>query len=100
MTKDTRVTISMAPDPPPQRESVRRHTTQAFPAYEPPPDPRLWRFVAGGLIAMALLAPLVRSVCAQETTTSTEEPGVGVRHEQRGTTWYHCEPWIQRALRR
>ena len=81
-------------------DDARRHTTQSFPAYEPPANSPLWRLVAGGLIALALLAPLVRSVCAPETTTSVEESGMGVRHEQRGATWYHCEPWIQRALRR
>jgi len=37
-------------------------------------------------------------VCSQEVP-GTNESGLGVRHEQRGKVWYHCEPWIRRALR-
>jgi hypothetical protein len=38
-------------------------------------------------------------VCAQEAPGANEWMR-GVRHEQRGKVWYHCEPWIRRAVRR
>jgi hypothetical protein len=79
---------------------VRRHTTQSVAAYEPPnTDKRLWWFIVAGLSALALVTPLLRSVCTPDAAMAAFETAAGVRHEQRGTVWYHCEPWIVRALR-
>lgn len=82
-----------------QASGVRRHTTQSFPAYEPEKDGlgRGWLLVVAGLVAVALVALAVRPVCAPDETAATHA-GFGVRHEQRGTVWYHCEPWVRRAL--
>ena len=37
-------------------------------------------------------------VCAQKAP-GTNEWMLGVRYEQRGKLWYHCEPGIPRAFR-
>jgi len=80
--------------------SVRHHTTQTVPAYEPQHDGvrRGWRFVVAGLFVMAIAAVSLRPVCRPDVA-GANEAGFGVRHEQRGARWYHCEPWIRRALR-
>ena len=84
----------------PTTGGIRRHTTQAVPAYEPPnAGRRLWWFVVAGLAALALAAPVLRSVCVPDAANAGGEAGFGVRHEQRGAVWYHCEPWLRRALR-
>jgi hypothetical protein len=46
----------------------------------------------------ALVSLLFVRVCAQEVPNMNEWMR-GVRHEQRGKVWYHCEPWIRRVLR-
>jgi hypothetical protein len=80
--------------------AVRHHTTQAHAAYDPPNTDvaRPWRLLVAGLLLVALVSLSVRSVCRPEVPGANEW-GFGVRHEQRGQSWYHCEPWIRRALR-
>lgn len=75
------------------------HTTRSHPAYEPRSDGirRGWLLVVAGLVLTALSAILLHPVCRPDAA-GDRESGFGVRHEQRGTTWYHCEPWIRRAL--
>ena len=78
----------------------RHHTTQSNPAYRPE-DERAWRgwpLVVVGLIAVGVLAIVLKPVCRPEGATSVEDAGFGVRHEQRGAAWDHCEPWLSRAL--
>jgi hypothetical protein len=77
----------------------RHHTTQSVPAYRPEKAGfgLAWALVVGGLVAVALLAVLIRPVCAPDDTAGGHA-GFGVRHEQRGTEWYHCEPWIRYVL--
>mgnify|MGYP003578678023 CR=1 FL=1 len=77
--------------------SIRHHTTQTHPAYEPPHDGvrRRWQLVVAALVVVALLALTVRPVCVPDGEGRVDEAGFGVRHERRGTTWYHCEPWIR-----
>ena len=76
-----------------------RHTTQPYPAYEPPRSDvtRPWRILVLGLWFVALAAVLLRPVCRPEVP-GAKEWARGVRHERRGKAWYHCEPWIRRAL--
>jgi hypothetical protein len=76
-----------------------QNTTQAHHAYEPPHDGvrRRWRMVIAGLLLTALTCLTLRPVC-QPDVAGAGEYGFWIRHEQRGTTWYHCEPWIRRAL--
>jgi len=80
---------------------VRSHTTQAHPAYEPSHSnvARPWQLLIAGLLLVAILSISVRSACLPEVPGANER-GLGVRHEQRGATWDHCEPWIRRAVRR
>ncbi len=75
------------------------HTTQSFPAYESPHgDVRpAWRLIVVGLLLVAVASVSLRRVCRPDVP-GTSEPRFGVRHEQRGTQWYHCEPWIRRVL--
>ena len=79
---------------------VRLHTTQAHPGYEAPHSDvsRPWQLVVVGLLLVAVASISVRSVCLSEVPGANER-GLGVRHERRGATWYHCEPWIRRVLR-
>lgn len=76
-----------------------RHTTQSHPAYEPEKQgvARVWVLVTACLLLTALASVFVRSACRPDVPGATES-GFGVRHEQRGTQWYHCEPWIRHAL--
>ncbi len=78
---------------------VRSHTTQVHPAYESPHSnvSRPWQLLIAGLLLVAILSISVRSVCLSEVPGANER-GLGVRHERRGATWYHCEPWIRRVL--
>jgi len=79
---------------------VVRHTTRPHAAYEPPPHSgvtRPWRLLVLGLWLVALAAISLRPVCRPEVPGANERAR-GVRHEKRGKSWYHCEPWIQRAL--
>jgi hypothetical protein len=79
--------------------NVVRHTTQPFPAYEPPNNAgRYWLLIAAGLGLTAIAALSVRPVCHPDAA-GANETGFGVRHEQRGRQWYHCEPWIRGVLR-
>jgi hypothetical protein len=73
--------------------------SSVHPAYEPPTPGVRWRwlFVIGALILTALVGLSVRPVC-HAAQPNPGETGFGVRHEQRGTLWYHCEPWIRRLL--
>ena len=50
-----------------------------------------------GLLVAALTSLLARPVCRPDFAGESEY-GFGVRHEQRGTVWYHCEPWIRRVM--
>jgi len=84
----------------PNATSTRPQTTQSFPAYEPHADISLaWRLVVAGLLLTGLVSLSSVRVCSQEVPGANES-GLGVRHERRGKVWYHCEPWIRRALRR
>ena len=81
--------------------SSRHHTTQSHAAYEPRSEDiqRGWLLVVAGLVVLALAAIAVRPVCRPDQAGATES-GFGVRHQQRGTAWYHCEPWVRRLLTR
>ena len=84
----------------PNAASVRTHTPQVVSAYREPPVgiSFAWRLLVAGLLLTALASLLFVRVCVQEVP-GTNEWMLGVRHEQRGKVWYHCEPWIRRALR-
>jgi hypothetical protein len=75
------------------------HTTRAHAAYEPGHDGvrRGWILIVAGLVLTAIAALLLRPTCRPDVA-GARESGFGVRHERRGTQWYHCEPWIRRAL--
>ena len=81
--------------------SVTRHTTRAHPAYEPRPTGvrRSWLLVTAGLVLTAVLCLALRPVCEPDKA-GVDEARFGVRHQQRGTQWYHCEPWLWRAVTR
>ena len=81
--------------------STVHHTTQAHAAYEAPHSnvSRPWALLIVGLLATAVAAIAVHPVCLPEVRGANER-AAGVRHEQHGTTWYHCEPWIRRAISR
>lgn len=83
----------------PDAASVRTHTPQVVSAYrELPADVSLpWRLLVAGLLLTALVALSTVRVCTQEVQGANEWM-LGVRHEQRGKVWYHCEPWIRRVL--
>lgn len=76
------------------------HTTRAHPAYEPRSEGiRLgWRLVVASLMLTAVAAVALRPVCLLDVP-GARESAVGVRHVKRGGQWYHCEPWISRAIR-
>jgi len=76
-----------------------RHTTQSVPAYEPEHDGirRGWRFVIAALFVMAVASLSLHPVCRPDVAGANES-AFGVRHAQRGSTWLHCEPWLQQAL--
>ena len=84
----------------PNTSGVRAHTTQAHPAYEPSHSnvSRPWQLLIAGLLLAAILSISVRSVCLPEVAGANER-GLGVRHERRGATWDHCDPWIRRVVR-
>lgn len=79
---------------------VRTQTPQVVSAYrELPADVSLpWRLLVAGLLLTALVSLSTVRVCTQEVAGANEWM-LGVRHEQRGKVWYHCEPWIRRVLR-
>ena len=79
--------------------TVQHHTTQAHAAYEPPHSDvsRPWALLIAGLLVTAVAGLAVHPVCLPEVPAANER-AAGVRHEQHGTMWYHCEPWIRRAL--
>ena len=80
---------------------VRSHTTQTHTAYEPPHSDvsRPWQVLIVALLLVAIAAVSVRSVCLPEVAGANER-ALGVRHEQRGAAWYHCEPWIEHVFGR
>ena len=75
---------------------IAHHTTRAHPAYEPRPSGvRLpWALVIAGLALVAFAGVLLRPACRPDVA-GLSESAVGVRHEQRGSRWLHCEPWIR-----
>ena len=76
------------------------HTPQVVAAYRDPHGgiPLPWRLLVAGLLFTGLASlPFVR-VCTKEAPGANEWI-LGVHHEQRGKVWFHCEPWIRRALR-
>jgi len=79
--------------------SIRHHTTQSHPAFEARSQGigRGWLLITAGLMLTAVVSLSLRSVCVSEVA-GANETGFGVRHEQRGTGWVHCEPWIRRVL--
>ena len=81
--------------------TVRTRTiTSVHAAYEPPTERvrRRWQLVVAGLVMVALAAVLTRPDCRPDVP-GADEAGFGVRHEKRGDTWVHCEPWIRRRVR-
>lgn len=84
----------------PNASSPRTHTTQSVPAYQPQrTDVALpWRLLVAALLFTGLAALSLTRVCRPEVP-GANETGFGVRHEQRGKAWYHCEPWIRTVLR-
>ena len=84
----------------PEATSRHTHTTQSLPAYQPPHRGiRLaWRLLIAGLLLTGLASLSLTRVCTLEAA-GADEWAFGVRHEQRGRVWYHCEPWIRRAVR-
>ena len=76
------------------------HTTRAHAAYEPQNDGIRpgWVVVVACLFLTALLAIGVRPVCLPDVP-GARESAIGVRHVKRAGRWYHCEPWISRAIR-
>ena len=84
----------------PNAASVRTHTPQVVSAYrELPARVSLpWRLLVAGLLLTGLVSLSSVRVCAQDVPGANEWM-LGVRHEKIGKLWYHCEPWIRRALR-
>ena len=86
------------PDVPQLQHTIAR----PMPAYVPPPSEsvhRRWILLAAALVVTGLTSLSFRQVC-QPDTPGVNETGIGVRHERRGTAWFHCEPWIRRVLTR
>lgn len=84
----------------PNGASGRTHTPQVVSAYpELPADISLpWRLLVAGLLLTGLVSLSAVRVCQLEAPGANEW-SISVRHERRGKVWYHCEPWIRRALR-
>jgi hypothetical protein len=78
--------------------AAQSNTVQPYAAYDPPhADVALpWRLLVGGLLLTAIAGLLSRPVCWPDAAGANER-GLGVHHERRAGTWYHCEPWV-RAL--
>ena len=76
------------------------HTTRAHGAYEPQNDGISpgWLGVVAALFLTALVAICFRPVCLIDVP-GARESAFGVRHVTRAGQWYHCEPWISRAIR-
>ena len=74
----------------------RHHTTQAHLAYEPEKHGvgRGWLLVVVGLCFVTVASFTLRPVCRPDMA-GDPETGFGIRHEQRGTKWFHCEPWLR-----
>jgi hypothetical protein len=79
-----------------------QHTfARPMPAYVPPSEPvrRRWIVLIAALVLTGLTSLSFKPVCEPDAP-GVNETGSGVRHERRGTVWYHCEPWIRRVLTR
>ena len=78
---------------------MQTFTTGSQPAYGPPHHGgrRPWLLLVLGFLVTTLGAIMLRPVCLIDVV-GTPEPTFGVRHDKRDGTWYHCEPWIHRAL--
>ena len=89
------VSVASSPEIPQLEHTIARPMR----AYEPPAERvrRRWVLIVAGLILTGLTSLSFRSVCAPDAPGANES-AFGVRHERRGTQWYHCEPWIRRAL--
>jgi hypothetical protein len=76
------------------------HTTRAHTAYEPRYDGIRpgWLVVVVCLVLTAGAALAVRPVCVIDVP-GARESAAGVRHVKRAGRWYHCEPWVSRAIR-
>ena len=76
------------------------HTTRAQPAYESRSEGiRLeWRLVVACLMLTAVAALALHPVCLRDVP-GARESAFGVRHVKRAGQWFHCEPWISRAIR-
>ena len=74
-------------------------STGSHPAFPPPHDGvrRPWLLLVAGLLVTTLAAVVLRPVCLIDLP-GARESAIGVRHVKRDGTWYHCEPWIRRAL--
>jgi len=85
------------PDVPQLQHTVAR----PMPAYvaEPEPVRRRWIVLAAALALTGLTSLSFRPVCERDVP-GANETSFGIRHERRGTQWYHCEPWIRRVLTR
>ena len=90
--------MASTPDVPQLQHTVAR----PMPAYVPRSDQpvhRRWILLAAALVMTGLTSLSFRPVCEPDAP-GANETGAGVRHERRGTAWYHCEPWIRRVLMR
>ena len=74
-------------------------TTQALPAYEAEHGGIRggWRVVIAALFLVAPAVVVLRPVCRPDRV-GADEWAFGVRHQKRGASWLHCEPWIRRVF--
>ena len=79
--------------------TISHHTTRAHPAYDPPHSDvsRPWLILVSSLFLTALVSLSMRPVCRPDLPGANES-AFGIRHQQRGKVWYHCEPWIRHVL--
>ena len=89
--------MASTPDVPQLQHTIAR----PMPAYVPTSAPlhRRWILLAAALVVTGLTSLSFRPVCERDVP-GANETSFGVRHERRGTSWYHCEPWIRRVLTR
>jgi hypothetical protein len=84
-----------SPDVPQLQHTIAR----PMPAYEPPTDRvrRRWILIVAALVLTGATSLSFKPVCEPDRR-GIDESRAGVRHELRGKSWYHCEPWIRRVL--